>query len=169
MQRSQPRALPLRAHPRAVLRRRAAARGRGQGGFSLVEVLIALVLAGVVVLGLAAGLYTLIRTTRDTMERQQVEMALANFGEALKAAPYQPCDGPGGASVGAYQDAYDAWGVRWIPRPGMDARIVAVRYWDRATRSFTDACGAEDQGAQRFTLEVEWRGRDGRAQIVKRA
>src|SRR5690606_13599486 len=83
--------------------------GRGQGGYSLVEVLIALVLAGLVVLGLVAGLYTLINSTRQTMERQQVEMALGNFGESLKAAPYRPCDDPAGASAEDYQDAYDAW------------------------------------------------------------
>lgn len=144
---------------------------RSQGGFSLVEVLISLLLAGVVVLGLASGLFTLIRSTNETMDRQQIHMALGNFGESLKAAPYRSCEDPANATVQAYQDAYDAWGVRWTPRSGMTARIVKVEYWDRATRSYLDAaaaCATADQGAQRLTLLVEWRDRDGRAQIVKR-
>ena len=143
-----------------------------QSGFTLIEVLIALMLAGVVVLGLASGLFTLIRSTNATMQRQQIQVALSNLGESLKAAPYLPCDDPADATVQAYQDAYDAWGVRWTPPVGMTARIVGVEYWDRATRSYVDAataCAAGDQGAQRLTVQVDFSGRDGKAQVVKRA
>jgi len=174
VQRSQPRVHPHRSASSAAPSggRRTGGRGRRgeQAGFTLVEVLIALALAGVVVLGLASGLFTLIRTSNDTLQRQQIQVALGNFGESLKAAPYRACDDPAGnATAAAYQSAYDAWGVRWVPRPGMGASIVKVEYWDPEARVFEPACDGPDAGAQRLTLHVTWAGRGGKAQVVKRA
>jgi prepilin-type N-terminal cleavage/methylation domain-containing protein len=147
-----------------------AAPRRSQSGFSLVEILISLLLVGIVVLGLAAGLYTLIRTTNDTMNRQKVQLGLSNFGESLKAAPYRDCAEPdGNATVAAHQSAYSAWSAAWTPPSGMTAGITKVEYWDPQTRSFVGACADTDHGAQRLTMTVTWRGRDGTAQIVKRA
>lgn len=137
---------------------------RPQSGFSLIEVLIALMLISVVVLAIAAGVLTLLRTTRATMERQQVQHGLANFGEALKAAPYLPCDE--GGDLGAYESAYAGWAGAWTPPDGMTTEIVDVEHWDRDSQSY-GACAGEDQGAQQLTLEVTWRNRIGTAQIVK--
>ena len=64
---------------------------RSQTGATLVEVLIALALVGILVLALASGMLTLIKTSTETTKRQQVELALGSFTESLKSGPYTKC------------------------------------------------------------------------------
>ena len=147
-------------------------RARGQAGFGLPEVLVTIVLAGLLVLGLAAGLLTLVRTTESNEQRQQVQLALGNFSEGVRAMDYLDCaTTPGGATVQAYQSAYDAGVANWQPATsgalaGMTAGIVDVEYWQPDSRTFVAACPGADRGAQQLTLEVSWRERTDRAQIV---
>lgn len=143
----------------------------GQAGFGLPEVLVTIAVAGVVVLGLAAGLLTLVRTAGSNEQRQQIQLALGNFSEGVRALDYLDCTGPGGATVARYDQDYDARAASWQPPTsgplqGMTARMVDLRFWDPVGRRFVDACAGTDHGAQELTLEVSWKGRTDRAQIV---
>lgn len=141
---------------------------RAQGGMTLPEVLVAIALVGLVVIALAAGLLTLVRATAANERRQQVQLALGNFGESLRGLDYLDCvTDPGGAGLAAYRSAYQAAPASWTPElPGMRATMVDVEYWQPSSRQFVAACPGTDHGAQRITLEVEWRDRVDRAQIV---
>jgi Tfp pilus assembly protein PilV len=139
---------------------------RSQGGFGLIEVIITVALAGMVILGLAAGLLALVRSQDATEQRQVIAQALGNMSEGIKALPYVPCSPGAGPDAAAVKAAYLASSTNWLPPAGMTAEPTSVRYWDRASRTFVEECPGEDQGAQMVTLAVEWRGRGGSAQVV---
>lgn len=140
----------------------------GQSGFGLIEILITVFLAGLVVLGLAAGLLTLVRSNAATDERQRIDQALGNVGEGLKALPYVPCTAGGPPTDATAWGAYLASPTTWRPPPGMAVEVAEVRYWDRTSRQFEKDCNATegDQGAQMITVSATWRGRTGSAQVV---
>ncbi|MHB1140120.1 MAG: type IV pilus modification PilV family protein [Microthrixaceae bacterium] len=144
---------------------------RGADGFSLIEILICVVLVGTVLLALAGGMLTLVRTSAATSERQQIQLSLGSYTESLKASPYLPCGGPVQPSTTTYQPVYDAWPEHWSPvKPGMTAQIVEVEFWDDVAGTeggFVPACPGMDQGTQRITVEIDWRDRTGTAQVVK--
>jgi Tfp pilus assembly protein PilV len=161
---------PSRSYSVCSARRIGGARSHGsQQGASLVEVLISVVLVGVVILGLAAGMLTLIGTSTSTSERQQIQLALGSFTESLKAGTYEPCTSNSAlATPATYQAAYEAWPSKWTPpQAGMTRGITRVEYWDSAQAVFVDSCpNAGDQGTQRLTVQVDWQGRSGTAQVV---
>lgn len=153
-------------------------RAGGQGGSSLLEVIIAVALAGTVVLSLAAGLLTLVRAEAATSERQRVQQSLNNFSEGLRSVPYVDCT-TGGATADAYRTSYDANPLNWQPddTPGMKAfilgeigsgkeGIIDVGYWNPVSKTFADTCSSADQGAQELTIEVTWRDRKATSQVV---
>ncbi len=136
----------------------------GQAGFGLIEVVVTILLASLVVLGLAAGLLTLVRTTKSNDERQQVQLALGNFSESVRGMDYLDCaTSPNGASAGDYQPAYDAGLANWHPElVGMSSRIVDVEYWEGPVRPAVrrDLPSGADLGAQQLTLEVTYLARN---------
>ena len=158
----------FRSSESACSRNRARSHGSQQGA-SLIEVLISVVLVGVVILGLAAGMLTLIGTSTSTSERQQIQLALGSFTESLKAGAYETCTSNSAVATPAtYQAAYDAWPSKWTPPQGsMTSGITRVEYWDSQLAEFVDSCpNAGDQGTQRLTVQVDWQGRSGTAQVV---
>lgn len=146
---------------------RRTSRPRSQAGVSLLEVLICIMLVSVVILALAGGLLTMLRVTKMTNERQQIQMALGRFTENLVVSPYIPC-APAPAKVPSVAN-YNQMPGRWTPdRAGMTAKVIGVEYWDDAQKKFVAACPVGlDQGTQRLKVQVDWRGRSGTAQIVK--
>lgn len=152
-----------------------APRTAGQSGFGLIEVLIAVALAGTVVLGLAAGLLTLARANTAMEERQRLEQALGNVAEDLEGVAYLPCTVAGGPSPEDVRRLHPAPvdparpAVISVEPLGIPVELEAVEYWDRDRREFVAACPGADQGAQLVTLRAEWRDREGHAQVVVRA
>ncbi len=140
-----------------------------QTGATLVEVLIALALVGILVLALASGMLTLIKTSAETTKQQQIELALGSFTESLKSGPYTKCPVPL-ESGGQYPN------TAWVPPPSMTASLVKVEYWDPITGDFYDPMPGEfdegcpggiDQGTQRLTVQVNFEGHCSSAQVVK--
>lgn len=135
---------------------------RSQTGATLVEVLIALALVGILVLALASGMLTLIKTSTETTKRQQVELALGSFTESLKSGPYTKC------AVLVPGSQYPNT-TAWVPpQSSMTASLVKIEYWDKSSRSFVAACPASgDQGTQRLTVQVDFQNQSSTAQVVK--
>ena len=135
---------------------------RSQTGATLVEVLIALALVGILVLALASGMLTLIKTSTETTKQQQVELALGSFTESLKSGPYTKCAALVAGSP--YPNTTD-----WVPpQSSMTASLVKIEYWDKSSTSFVAACPASgDQGTQRLTVQVNLEDRSSTAQVVK--
>lgn len=127
-------------------------------------------LVSIVILALAAGMLTLLRVTRATNERQQIEIALGRFTENLLVSPYIPC-APAPAPVPSVAN-YNGLPGLWTPeKSGMTAKIIGVEYWNDAQKKFVATCPPGlpglDEGTQRLKVQVDWQGRTGTAQIVK--
>ena len=135
---------------------------RSQTGATLVEVLIALALVGILVLALASGMLTLIKTSSETTKQQQIELALGSFTESLKSGPYTKC-----AALVAGSPYPNT--AAWIPpQSSMSASLVKIEYWDKSSTSFVAACPASgDQGTQRLTVQVDFQDQSSTAQVVK--
>ncbi len=139
----------------------------GQAGSSLIEVILAVALVAMVVLGLATAFITLMRINRANAEQQRIDHAVDNVAEQLKAVPYVAS----GNRVAQYTTALA------LPpsTPGQPTvTVVAVECRERSTAATPanadsyDAACATDGGTQRVTVRGEWRGRDREAQIVVR-
>lgn len=185
----------MRRSGRLVLPRRAICSGRrtaadSQAGFSLIEVLLAVMLVGTVILSLAAGMLTLVRTSAATSQRQTIQLALGSATENLLVAPYTECQKAplGAAAIATYYDGlFHAWPGAWTPsRSGMSgAKITKVEFWNTdpdgnaatADGRFQDTCPVyaavpgttRDQAIQRVTIQIDYAGRRGTAQVVTSA
>lgn len=150
---------------------------RRQRGFTLIEVLLAMVLASLVVLGLAVGILTTLSASNAASARQRREVALTSFTESLKALPYVECTS-GGATAHAYNTAYQAGaasGATWQPKPDAgvsDLDVVDVKYWQPAPAGGAAGtyatCGSVDQGAQRLSVSLRVDGEPVHGQVVIR-
>lgn len=143
-------------------RRRSLPGPTGQGGFSLIEIVIAVALVALGVLALASGFLTLVRTNAVTAAQQKVNHAAANYAESLKAAQYLPCE-PSGPDPD-----YDAGADLWAGDGDVRIEVLDVEYWNTASQDYQEACLGPDAGTQRVTVRAEWQGQERQAQIVKR-
>lgn len=139
-----------------------------QAGFSLLEVLVAVMLVGLVVLGLATAFLTMVRTNRMTSEQQRVDHALNDVTETLKATHYVPCT-PGaapapGERIAPYLAAVPA------QINGVRLQLLDVTYRDPSGEVFAPTCPPSgDAGTQLITVHGQFGGRERNAQIVVRA
>lgn len=141
-----------------------AARRSGQGGFSLVEVLVAVALMVPVILSATLGLFTAVASSQLTERTQLLETAIASYGESLRNLPtYPDCGTPA-----QWNDAYDSWADRWTSDdPRTTVRVTGVRYWNQATATYVDTCTV-DGGAQQLALTASRDGDDLVGYVVRR-
>lgn len=121
---------------------------RGQGGFTLLEAVVALALVTTVVLGLAAGMLTAIRSSTSAKSTQAVDVALSAYTESLKAASFSSaCPSPGDIGSVAVPS--------WFTSPGSDVvgyGVENAEHWDGVGWT---PCAGQPTGATRFTVEVQ--------------
>lgn len=122
------------------------------GGYSLLEVLVAVALAGFLTIALSTGLVVLIRTNALLRSDQELQRALGNLAEALEAVPYASCEGVGNGD----------------PSPsvgGLTADAAAAR--DRYVAALADGPDAVlerttgTDGAEALRPRADWRSDDG--------
>jgi hypothetical protein len=142
-------------------------RRRGEGGFGLIEAVVSVGLVSTVVLALAAGLLTSVRSSQSAKETQELDAALSAYAEAFKDpelydALGDPCSL---ASFGALPVS--------PPAGTSSAWVRAVEHWDASAvpPTWVDACpDGADSGAHRLTVAVEMTdsGASNTAQVVMR-
>jgi len=155
-------------------------------GFSLLEVLLALVVVSLVISAIAGGILTLVRSSTENSAQQRLQGALASYTESLKALPYYsqqlpplPLDAcvPGSpVDPATFDTAVGNWTDRWVPPAYVaDASVTAVEFWSPSATgptlgAFASTCPpAGDQGAIRLTgLVVLTDGRSSSGQVVIR-
>ncbi len=142
-------------------------RPHDQAGSSLIEVLIAVMLVSMVVLGLATAFVTLMRINRGNAEQQRVDHAVDNVAEQLKAVPYVDS----GDRVAGYTTALvlppSSANEPTVTLRRVECRVRATAATPVDSDAYDTACAA-DGGTQRLTVRGEWRGRTREAQIVVR-
>lgn len=132
---------------------------RNQGGFSLLEVLMTVVLLGIGITALLGGLGTAATSARGAQSHADYRALLYSTAEAIAAAVYSPC-----AGVGLPDTAYTAARAIAVPTTGSDAAerpaVTAIDYWDGTrfvtpcTSSSYDRAAAVGSQMQRLTLHV---------------
>ena len=78
-----------------VVRRR-----RTNGGFTFVEVLVAIAVLGILVGGLATATMTNTTAAASINRRERIDVLLTSFAELVKALDYQRCPDPAGSTYG---------------------------------------------------------------------
>lgn len=141
-----------------------AASRRGQGGFSLVEVLVAVGMMVPVILSATLGLFTAMASSQLTERTQLLETAIAGYGESLRNLPtYPDCGTPA-----QWNAAFDGWADRWVPDDSRTSVYVSgVKYWDQASATYVDTC-TSDGGAQQLALTATRDGDDLVGYVVRR-
>ncbi len=66
-------------------------RRRGQGGFTLLEAIVSLGLVSTVILVLAGGLLTSVKSSQSAKQTQEIDAALSAVAESYRAAPPTSC------------------------------------------------------------------------------
>lgn len=112
----------------------------GDAGETLVELLVAVVIVGIAVVGLLAGL--LVTLDASTLHREQAlsQNAARAWAEQVSASTYTDCATP--ASFAPPSPALPS---------GYTATVTAVQYWTGT--SFASSCSG-DTGIQRVTLRI---------------
>lgn len=138
--------------------RESASRPTSQGGYSLLEVLITVVLVGTVIIAIAAGMLALIRATKATSDNQRAQSALLSFTESLKASPYLPCGGSPTPSAAAYEQSHAEQSASWDPdnHQRVEVSIDEIGFWhgDGDYGTYEPSCPADDQGRQMLQVSV---------------
>lgn len=139
-------------------------RHQGEAGVGLVEALVALLIAGSVILAIAGGLVTVLRATDSNAQRQELHTALANYAERLKAAPYIECADP------VDPDGYA--GVPFTPPAGIEVSLDSVEYWEKLAPGegpggWRPTCPEPDEGAQLLSVSATMGDRAERVEFVK--
>jgi prepilin-type N-terminal cleavage/methylation domain-containing protein len=139
---------------------------RGQRGFALVEVLVALVLAGLLITAISTGMFTMLRVTGVTSQTQRMATALMNTTESLRATTYRPCGSSPAPTAARYDQDHAGDPAAWRPASGsgITARVTGLAFWSGAGAGgfgeFRPACpDGGDQGRQRLTVTVSMEGR----------
>ncbi len=137
------------------------ARGEGERGLTLVELLISISLMSVVVVGFLGSLGTLVRVSASDRKAATTEAALRTGAAELSRLDYRPC------SAGSADSPYTQAEVSPPVPTGYTATVRSVRFSDGANPPvFGSTCpAAGDAGLQQLLLEV--RSDDGavRAQL----
>lgn len=119
----------------------------GDSGYSLVEVLVAVLLVGTVLAALAGGMLTMMRATAATSAQQRLEAGVLNYTQVLRSRPYVDCAPP---------SSFPTW-----DQDGVRGRVEAVRYWSvpggdpwGSTSAFEAGCST-DRGRQLLDVSLE--------------
>jgi type II secretory pathway pseudopilin PulG len=115
------------------------------GGESLIELMIAMVVVGLAVTAILGGLGMAVATSTMTRDQARVQALLGSWAESISATTdtggyaYAPC-----ASAGSFP------GPPPLP-PGFSGVVTGVTYWDGA--AWAGTC-ATDTGVQKVRLRI---------------
>ncbi len=124
---------------------------RGQAGFTLLEAIVSLALVSGVVLSLAAGLLTTVRSSTSAKDTQLADAALSAYAESFKGETLGSCS-PGD---GTFPEPEPAW---FAASASVDSwAVTKVEEWNGS--GWGPCTGSSD--AHRLTVEVKVEASDG--------
>ncbi len=125
----------------------ACSRPRRDRGYTLVEMLIAVVLMGTIVLSIMGGMWAVVRASRMNDERAKVQAVLGAAGDQISNWGYIPCPEPPPDFVpdpnlpDLATPGYEQFGQKAASAVGWDVdsvQIVDYQYWNPETRTWSD-------------------------------
>jgi type II secretory pathway pseudopilin PulG len=112
-------------------------------GETLVELIIAVAIMGIVVVAIVGGIGTTLLMSDLHRKQATAGAYLRNYAETLQAS-YAPCT----------SGAPDYAALLTAPVSGFSPPTATVRYWDTASSSFSSSCPPTDSGLQQITLTL---------------
>lgn len=105
------------------------------GGYTLTEVLVSVVLLGMVVASILPAMWTAVRVSRISDVQARVEAVLGSAVDRVSNYGWHPC--PEADAAGGYDSkAKNAAAVfEW---PASTVQVVRIQYWDTTARTWTD-------------------------------
>ena len=162
-------------------------RSRGQGGQSLIELLVAIVLIGIIFVAIVSAIFTVLRSTATNKRIQAIDTALVSYGEIVRdrtLVPYSACTATGASGSATVAAAYETAAAqpgatstagvagatdRWRKPDGMIVTVTGVDAWNLSTAKFaTTGCAVPDGGAQRVSYTITLQNVTRSGQTVKR-
>jgi len=144
-----------------------ARRCRGDGGFTLVEQLVAMVLLGIGVIAVLGAILTVVSTSSRHRDLSDAAAVLAASGERLTSSdtPYLSCQaGPLGPA--AYTPYAAPLGAQVSSSASAVVVVESVRFWDGA--GFVDSCQeAAGFRGQKLTVRVTKGAADETLEVIK--
>lgn len=135
-----------------------------QAGQSLVEVLIAIFLTGLVFLAVAGAMLTVLRARTFNQNAQAIDSALVAYSSIIQnQVPYVAC--PQRADGTSVPDAYfqtadlqttgsNSVTTQWRRPNNIAVKVLSVRTWNPSTQDWNTTCAAPDSGAQLVAFQV---------------
>jgi prepilin-type N-terminal cleavage/methylation domain-containing protein len=118
---------------------------RGDEGLTLVELLLALAIMGILFVVVFAGMATFIKSTVVQRATVDLDQQIRAYSERLLSLPYQPCaDGSTYNGAGAGQVA---------PPAGYSVTLTVNEWFDKDAFTCTHL-PATDGGVQQITIEM---------------
>jgi hypothetical protein len=130
-------------------------RRRGEGGETLVEVVVSTTLLGIIGVGIIGAIASVLISTEVDRSVSRGETVLRSYVAAVQDADYAPCGDP---------LSYSPDRVGFTAPPQFTAGVIKVEYWkgdgprvvppSAAPVTFDSGC-TPDRGLQRLDLEVK--------------
>jgi prepilin-type N-terminal cleavage/methylation domain-containing protein len=121
----------------------------GESGFTLVEMLIAVFIMGLIATAVLGALGTVVRASRSSNELARVEAVMSAAADRLEVTPYIPC-----ATTSSYAPPVKSASgtVEWGPST---VSVLSVTYWN-GTAFVAGPCSTTStlNAIQRITFEV---------------
>jgi Tfp pilus assembly protein PilV len=123
-----------------------ARRLHGEGGDTLVEVLMAVVVVGIAFVGILMGLGTSIRLSGTHRGQSSADVVLVSAADSVKSQTYVPCPG-------VTTSSYNPTSGVTLPSgwSASNVTITAVKGWNGSTFG---TCPATDQDLQLITIRA---------------
>lgn len=103
-------------------------------GYTLVELLIAIVLMGSIVLAIVGGMWAVVRASRQNDERAKVSAILGAAGDGISNYRYIPCP--------EVDEGYEPFGQKAAAAVGWPLETVEIidyQYWNPTTETWSDS------------------------------
>lgn len=123
-----------RSSPDASRRPRRAAAARDQSGSTLLEVLVAIALVSIAIIGVFSGFSTTLKVSTDNSQRVALDETLAGVTDSLQRLPYTRC--PTAAQV---TQAYANFAGGYRPN-GYSIVVTAVDFASSGQTQFQSVC-----------------------------
>lgn len=115
---------------------------RDQGGFSLVDSVVAIAVLGLIVAAMVGGLATTIATSDIHRQQSEANTVLVSAAEIVKHSDYLSC-----------ASTYPVPGIALPSALWSAAVVVSVRSWDAPSASWDNSCHDND-GITLFQMQL---------------
>jgi prepilin-type N-terminal cleavage/methylation domain-containing protein len=115
-----------------------------ESGFTLVELMLAITLMGILFIFVFSGLAVFLKTTVVQRSTADLDQTTRRYAENLAGVAYQPC---------ASDTAYVGSGAGQVPVPAGYTITLTVKDWDGLNPAGWGAC-PPDKGLQQITVDV---------------